>query len=805
MNQLHMTAQGSLISPMLFNLIYERLLMKKDGSQGIHKSSPQSPQKKIGGYFQKQIPPLGDIFKRDTPPNSERGKFFYCKVSLHRGRARNFDLPAKKNSGKRCDGFFSIMYSGPPGKRPKLLQSQLAFDQGRLIAIPSREEIEKESKEKAGEEVKKEQKKEQKKQYVRRFCDDWLKYYPWLVYDAEKGLMFCKWCQAHAMNNTMTVGSRKFTSKSLNEHENTKDHKKSIPALDKSAMKLEIKDAYTLAIVNLIKSALFIAREALPNKKFGKVCDLLDKTGCVIPKSMYRDQHGYKEFVQLISRVIENKLLSRIRESVAYGLMLDESIDMVQEEHVIIYCKYYDEQMQKFQVTFLKLLKVNNSKAITVYTELKKYLRQQNLDLFKAVGICTDGAYNMSGKQSGLIGLMRMENPAIEYTHCVVHRLNLVLKDAKKQIPYILRYERVLRSIHSYFSHSALRTENLKAIFVKNEEPFVKIPELFTIRFLALHSVVERVLTTYKEVHEYFSVEQEESRDAGVILEGITSGLFVFATQYLHKILGEMNVTNKILQKEDLSNYAASLQIEILIEKLENNYKKEQKNIIKAIMDELKTGTYQGRAIILTSSIGEDCMRFATEVTELLIGFLKERFPETELLKNLKIVELNYATEKELTSIYGNTELERVIKRFSRCENDAWPPNHLSFGELAKEWLDVKMLAAKLKRDEIVDVESYINLQFKETYPNYTRLMKILNAIPVSTADVERAFSNRTIIKSKYRTSLGAEQLDQLLRIKIEGDGFDEAEIIEKVYNLWKEAKRRQICYIANVKQRNTF
>eukprot|EP01022_Parablepharisma_sp_SALTPOND_P006510 TRINITY_DN12642_c0_g1_i1.p2 TRINITY_DN12642_c0_g1~~TRINITY_DN12642_c0_g1_i1.p2 ORF type:complete len:102 (+),score=2.72 TRINITY_DN12642_c0_g1_i1:130-435(+) len=42
-----------------------------------------------------------------------------------------------------------------------------------------------------------------------------------------------------------------------------------------------------------------------------------------------------------------------------------------------------------------------------------------------------------------------------------------------------------------------------------------------------------------------------------------------------------MNVVNKILQKDDLSNYTASLQIEILVEKLTNNYQKELPNIVR--------------------------------------------------------------------------------------------------------------------------------------------------------------------------------------------------------------------------------
>eukprot|EP01022_Parablepharisma_sp_SALTPOND_P027206 TRINITY_DN6597_c0_g1_i29.p1 TRINITY_DN6597_c0_g1~~TRINITY_DN6597_c0_g1_i29.p1 ORF type:complete len:223 (+),score=29.56 TRINITY_DN6597_c0_g1_i29:1603-2271(+) len=222
----------------------------------------------------------------------------------------------------------------------------------------------------------------------------------------------------------------------------------------------------------------------------------------------------------------------------------------------------------------------------------------------------------------------------------------------------------------------------------------------------------------------------------------------------------------------------------MLMNNFKENYKRKLPAIVGEIIEEMKTGKYQGQEITLSSDIKDQCMKFAKEITKLLTKFLKARFPETDFLKNLKSLELNYASESDLTAIYGNTQLEQTMKRFHRCANVMWPPNQLKFEELVKEWDGVKMFAKKLKRDGVTDVESFVNLQCAEIYPNYIKLMKILNCIPASTADVERAFSHRTVVKSKYRTTLSAEQLDQLLRIKIESSKFYEKQIVGRAFGL---------------------
>lgn len=61
----------------------------------------------------------------------------------------------------------------------------------------------------------------------------------------------------------------------------------------------------------------------------------------------------------------------------------------------------------------------------------------------------------MSGKHAGVQAILR-ENymPGAIYVHCFAHRLNLVICDVSKVVPYLSEFYSILSKIHTYFSSS---------------------------------------------------------------------------------------------------------------------------------------------------------------------------------------------------------------------------------------------------------------------------------------------------------------------------------------------------------------
>lgn len=71
----------------------------------------------------------------------------------------------------------------------------------------------------------------------------------------------------------------------------------------------------------------------------------------------------------------------------------------------------------------------------------------------------------MSGKHAGVQALLREQYilNAI-YVHCYAHRLNLVICDVTKSVPYLSEFYSIIRKIHSYFSASSVTNETFKKV-----------------------------------------------------------------------------------------------------------------------------------------------------------------------------------------------------------------------------------------------------------------------------------------------------------------------------------------------------
>ncbi len=79
------------------------------------------------------------------------------------------------------------------------------------------------------------------------------------------------------------------------------------------------------------------------------------------------------------------------------------------------------------------------------------------------------------------------------------------------------------------------------------------------------------------------------------------------------------------------------------------------------------------------------------------------------------------------------------------------------------------------------------------TFPNIKTLLSIAMVLPMSTATVERSFSDRKQkIKNRLRNRLQPSSLSKLMMIAIEGPQLDEVNF-DAVLSLWKSIKPRRI------------
>ena len=83
------------------------------------------------------------------------------------------------------------------------------------------------------------------------------------------------------------------------------------------------------------------------------------------------------------------------------------------------------------------------------------------------------------------------------------------------------------------------------------------------------------------------------------------------------------------------------------------------------------------------------------------------------------------------------------------------------------------------------------NDMIKILFPNLSKIGAICLSIPVTTASVERSFSQMKLIKTRLRSSLNDKSLSNLMKIALESPDELTDSHLEEVVNVWNRKSRR--------------
>ena len=79
-------------------------------------------------------------------------------------------------------------------------------------------------------------------------------------------------------------------------------------------------------------------------------------------------------------------------------------------------------------------------------------------------GIGTDGAATMTGRRSGVVTRLKELATSAVGVHCAAHRLNLAASQAANAVPYVKKFNNIIRQIYDFYDNSAVRTAGLEAV-----------------------------------------------------------------------------------------------------------------------------------------------------------------------------------------------------------------------------------------------------------------------------------------------------------------------------------------------------
>lgn len=194
------------------------------------------------------------------------------------------------------------------------------------------------------------------KKTSRKFLVHWIDDFPWIIYDDEKGVIFCEYCQ-HFGSTTgkseFVKGCRTFKRETLKKHSDSFAHIKSRDAFMAKQMAEEDTPIFKCFVKMSKKSdeeqrkdvamkmntAYLIAKEEIPFTKFPKLLDLQRKNGLQIGET-YATDKKCAEMVSTIAKVYQNKLAETVNEHVKYmSIMIDGGEDAAGVENETIHCR----------------------------------------------------------------------------------------------------------------------------------------------------------------------------------------------------------------------------------------------------------------------------------------------------------------------------------------------------------------------------------------------------------------------------------------------------------------------------------
>ena len=204
-------------------------------------------------------------------------------------------------------------------------------------------------------------------------------------------------------------------------------------------------------------------KEFIANRKLIPLISFMEKVLGIsqLKHFSHRSQGSVREIYLSLGDAVKQTLLKKVRKAKSFGLLMDEVTDITVSSQLISFIQFWDQENSSVTTMFLSSQNALedfascNSEAITEL--VKKNLVACNLDINKRMGLSTDGASVMVGKNNGVAAKLRQRNSKLLNMHCVCHRLALACTDTCQELKYIREVEDVLRQLWYYFHNSPKR------------------------------------------------------------------------------------------------------------------------------------------------------------------------------------------------------------------------------------------------------------------------------------------------------------------------------------------------------------
>ena len=228
------------------------------------------------------------------------------------------------------------------------------------------------------------------------------------------------------------------------------------------------------------------------------------------------------ELIDLISRTLRRRLVTRIQACPFYTIIVDTTSDITRKDQVSIIVRWVSIEGEAAQIreTFLTFIHTTDATAKGLADLVAAWLIDHGFDLAKIRGQVYDGASVMSGKVGGVQKLFRdivnRHSGGVEvivpFVHCAAHNLNLVINDAAEATGEGINFFGAINEMFNLFGRSLNRWAELA--LTEDGMHKLKLKKLCATRWASRIDAVRAIKNRYADILKVLARISLTTKDA---------------------------------------------------------------------------------------------------------------------------------------------------------------------------------------------------------------------------------------------------------------------------------------------------
>ena len=569
-------------------------------------------------------------------------------------------------------------------------------------------------------------------------------------------------------------------------------------------------------LIALFNTSYWIVLEGLAFQKFASLCKLQIKNKLTVGEN-YQNIMGCRMFVKAISETILTDVQKEIKDARFLSFLSDGSTDSSQKEQEIVYTRYVQDGLPKTQ--FLGIKHLRHCHAAGTLEAIEEAI-STNIDLDaaygKAVNCNFDGASVMSGSREGVRTKMQKKQPAMAFTHCIAHKLELAVLDSIKCDENLEKAQEIMTAMFLCYYYSPKKRREIQELSNFLEETFRQFGGLKNVRWLASRDrALDIIIINYKALvmHQENLAESKDKNAAAAKghVKELKSMWFLAYSHFMIDYVKQLRTTSLMFQRDTLLVCIVKRVINARIQSFET-MKIVPGTSVRKFFNEITT-TNDGNLCYKEITLNRPPVRRNAENdVPHSVEFYKQYYKE-------KFVSIITKTQDYLKTRFADFN-EAPLSWMTVFDFKSWPQNfdgeNASFGVVAieslaefyrehvmftdgeadsipDEWVELRHRIHLVRTADVTDVYRDLIKENAREMKNILVLVKLMATISPSTATCERGFSTMKREKTNLRTSLSDARLEDIIRISVNGVSFEEFEPSNALDKWLTSAKKRHL------------